>query len=241
MIIRTILLFSLSALLLVPAEAQIFDKIKKKANELTGGGGLSQEEAGNGLKEALNIGIKEAVDFLSAENGYLESPYRILVPEEAQVVVSKLKAVPGFGNVEQQLIEKMNRAAELAANKATPIFVDAIKQLTFKDALNILAGEQDAATQYLRRTTTEQLTAEFMPIIQASLDEVNARTYWRSAVTAYNKIPLVRKTNPELDEHVTIMALNGMYSLIAEKEAGIRDNPALRTTELLQKVFGSQD
>ncbi len=241
MILRSLLILGLFVTIIAPAEAQLFDKIKKKAEDLVGGGGLSQEEAGNGLKEALNIGVKEAVDFLSAEDGYLESPYKILVPEEAQIVVSNLKAVPGFGNVEQQLVEKMNRAAELAAEKATPIFVNAIKQLTFQDALNILAGEQDAATMYLRRTTSESLYAEFQPIIQASLDEVNAREYWRGAVNAYNKIPLVRKTNPELDDHVTNKALDGLFALIAKKEEGIRDNPALRTSELLRKVFGSQD
>lgn len=216
-------------------------KLKDKANEALGGGALGEDEVGGALKEALNLGVGEAVTFLSAENGYLGSPYKILIPEEAQQVTSKLKMVPGFENVEQQLIEKMNRAAELAAAKAKPIFVSAIKQMTITDAMNLLMGENDAATRYLERTTSNPLFAEFQPIIQQSLDEVNAREYWRGAVTAYNKIPLVKKTNPELDEYVTQRALVGLFGLVEQKEAAIRENPALRTSELLKKVFAKQD
>lgn len=235
----------LCAVLAMPAWSQIrgaLGKLKDKAeNVLSGENPLSNEEIGEGLKEALNAGVGEAVGFLSAENGYLGSSYKILVPEEAQQVVSKLKNVPGFGDVEQQLEEKMNRAAELAVEKAKPIFVDAITGLTFQDAMSLLMGEQDAATRYLERTTSQSLTDEFLPIIQASLDEVNAREYWRTAVTAYNKIPFVKKTNPELDQHVTDKALNGLFGLVEVKERDIRDNPAVRSTELLRKVFAEQD
>lgn len=223
------------------AHAQ-FGKLMEKAKEKVGlDAPLSQEEAGNGLKEALNNGIGEAVDFLSAKDGYFKSPYKILLPQEAQNVVSKLKAVPGFSNVEADLTERMNRAAEDAATKAKPIFVSAIKKLTFQDALNILMGNQDAATRYLEKSTYESLYAEFKPIIQTSLDKVNAREYWKSAVTAYNKIPLVTKTNPELDDHVTKMALKGMFDLVQKKEQGIRTNVGLRNSELLKKVFAKQD
>src|SRR5690606_14282896 len=155
-----------------------------------------------GLKEALNFGINEAVQSLSAKNGYFDSPYKILVPAEAQQVVSKVKMVPGFENVERDLVAKMNEAAEHAARKATPIFVNAIKSMTIDDATSILMGEKDAATQYLERTTRPALYGEFKPVIQAALDEVNAREYWRSVVNAYNNIPLVKKVNPELDDHV---------------------------------------
>jgi hypothetical protein len=222
------------------AQAQL-DGLVKKAEKAIKGGGLSQEEAGNGLKEALNAGIGEAVDFLSAKDGYFKSPYKILVPEEAQKVVSKLKTVPGFGNLEADLTERMNRAAEDAATKAKPIFVSAIKQMTFKDALDILMGNQDAATRYLEKTTSTQLYKEFLPVIQTSLDKVNARELWRSAVTAYNKIPLVEKTNPELDDHVTKTALKGMFSLVEKKEKGIRTDVGQRNSDLLKKVFAKQD
>ncbi|MCE2821430.1 MAG: DUF4197 domain-containing protein [Bacteroidota bacterium] len=225
------------------SHAQIGDVLKKAKTVVTEatGGALSQEDAGKGLKEALNTGVSEAVSFLSAQDGYFKSPYKILVPEEAQKVVSRLKNVPGFSNVEADLTERMNRAAEDAAKKAGPIFVSAITKMSFQDALNILMGNPDAATRYLEKTTYQQLYNEFKPVIQESLDKVNARSYWKSAVTAYNKIPLVEKTNPELDDHVTKKALAGMFGLVETKEKDIRSNPKLRTSELLKKVFAQQD
>lgn len=217
-------------------------KAEKKLNEVTGQSiPLSEEEVGEGLKEALNLGVGKAVDFLSAEDGYYKSIYKILLPEEAQAVTDKLKAVPGFADVEQNLIEKMNRAAEDAAEKAKPIFVSAIKQMTIRDAMDILLGEKDSATRYLEKTTYDPLYNEFRPIIIEALDKVNAREYWKSAVTAYNKIPFVKKTNPELDDHVTATALVGMFSLIQTKEEDIRGNQSSRTSDLLRKVFAEQD
>jgi hypothetical protein len=218
----------------------LLKKAEKSVSDLTGGK-ISQDEAGNGLKEALNNGVGEAVDFLSAKDGYFKSPYKILVPEEARNVVDKLKMVPGFSNVESDLTERMNRAAEDAATKARPIFISAIKKMTFQDALNILTGNQDAATRYLEKSTYDQLYADFKPIIQASLDKVNARTYWRDAVSAYNKLPFVTKTNPELDDHVTKTALKGMFSLVEKKEKGIRTDVGQRNSDLLKKVFAHQD
>ncbi len=224
-------------------QAQNLGGLLKKADKILKGdvAELSQEETGGALKEALEIGAGKAVDFLSATDGYYKSPYKILLPEEAQAVVKKVKMVPGFGDVEEKLVEKLNRAAEDAAIQAKPIFVDAIKGLTFKDAFNILMGNKDAATRYLESTTNQQLKRAFMPIIQTSLDKVNAREYWRSAVTAYNKIPLTKKTNPELDEYVTQKALLGLFQLVEKKELDIRDNQASRTSDLLKKVFAKQD
>lgn len=223
-------------------QAQFKDLVKKAdkaASKVLGEDGSL--DVGNGLKEALKFGVGEAVDQLSAQNGYLESPYKILLPPEAITVVDKLKMVPGFQDVEQNLIAKMNEAAEIAAKKATPIFVDAITSLTFDDAMNILMGEDDAATQYLTRTTRGQLYATFLPVIQAALDEVNARTYWKSAVDAYNKLPLVKKVNPLLDDHVNNKGLDGLFSLIAVKEGKIRNDVSERKTDLLKRVFARQD
>ncbi len=224
---------------------RVLDKIdntKAKVEEkLSGNPSLTQEEIGKGLKQALDIGVAEAVDFLSAEDGYYKSAYKILVPEEAQKVTSKLKAVPGWSNIEKTLEEKMNRAAEIAVEKAKPVFVNAIKKMTFQDAMNILMGEQNAATSYLHKTTYQSLFDEFMPVIQASLDEVNAREYWRGAVNAYNKIPFVSRANPELDDHVTQMALVGLFDLVEKKEASIRTDVGARNTDLLKKVFAKQD
>ena len=201
----------------------------------------SEGDISQALKQALEFGVKEAVDKLSADKGYLNSPYKIIVPEEAQVIVSKVKMVPGFQDVEQQLIDKMNKAAELAAKKATPIFVDAITSLTIKDAMNILMGEKNAATQYLETQTRDSLYSAFMPSIQSALDEVNAREYWKSVITAYNNIPFVKKANPNLDDYVNDKALDGLFSLIEVKEAKIRTDQSQRTTDLLKQVFAQQD
>ena len=165
----------------------------------------------------------------------------MLLPEEARKVTNKLRMVPGFQNVEDELVLRLNRAAELAAGKAKPIFVNAIKQMTFTDALDILMGQPDAATRYLERTTSAQLYEEFKPIIANSLDEVNARQYWRDATNAYNKIPLVSPVTTELDDYVTQTALKGMFGLIEKKEDNIRQDVGARTSPLLQKVFARQD
>ncbi len=234
-------------LLLLPLvatlSAQNLGGLLKKADKLIKGEGveLSQEETGNALKEALEIGAGKAVDFLSAQDGYYKSAYKILLPEEAQAIVNRVKKVPGFSNVEEQLVEKLNRAAEDAAIKAKPIFVNAITSLSFKDALNILMGDKDSATRYLEGTTRQQVFDAFLPVIQTSLDKVQAREYWKKVVTTYNKIPLVKKTNPELDQYVTDKALLGLYQLVEKKELDIRENQGSRTTDLLKKVFAKQD
>jgi tRNA(Glu) U13 pseudouridine synthase TruD len=242
MVIKTFLCALLVCSIGFNAGAQFKDLVKKadKAAQKVMGddGGL---DVGNGLKEALQFGVKEAVDQLSAEKGYFDSPYKILLPEEAVTVVSKLKTVPGFQDVEANLISKMNEAAEIAAKKATPIFVSAITSLTFNDAMNILMGKDDEATLYLSRTTRTQLYAEFMPVIQSALDAVNARTYWKSAVDVYNTLPFVKKVNPLLDDHVNNKALDGLFSLIAIKEGKIRHDVNERKTDLLKNVFAKQD
>ena len=214
------------------------DKLIGKAKKIVP---TSDSDIGEALKEALKFGVNEAVDKLSATNGYFDSPYKILIPEEAKTIISKVKMVPGFQDVETQLIDKMNKAAESAAKKATPIFVDAITSLTIKDAMNILMGEKDAATRYLETETKTPLYNAFLPVIQSALDEVNAREYWKSVINAYNNIPFVKKVNPALDDYVNQKALDGLFSLIEVKEAKIRTDQSQRTTDLLKKVFAQQD
>ena len=198
-------------------------------------------DIGSGLKEALQVGVDDAVSSLSQKNGYLDSPFKVLIPKDAQKIVSTVSKIPGFTNVETDLINKMNEAAELAAKKAGPIFLDAIKQMTIKDATNILMGEQNAATSYLEGTSRNALYQEFMPVIQNALDEVDARSLWTKTVNAYNKIPLQKKLNPDLDDHVNNKALDGMFSLVKEKEEGIRNNVGMRTSPILKEVFAKQD
>ncbi len=240
--IKNITLLSFILLLAINTSTAQFGNVLKKAESvLKGEPVISKDEVADGLKEALDQGIAQAVDKLSAEDGYLKSQYKIEIPSEATKVISKVKMVPGFENIEHDLIEKMNRAAESAAKKATPIFVDAVKQISFDDALNILSGEDDAATDYLKEKSYQKLYDAFMPVIISALDEVNARSYWKKAVNAHNKLPFVKDVNPELDDHVNNKALVGMFSLIAKKEEGIRNNVDQRNTELLKKVFGKDE
>jgi len=193
------------------------------------------------LKEALQVGVEEAVNRLSAEDGYLESPYKIILPEEARKVVDKLKIVPGFSDVERNLVEKMNAAAESAAKKATPIFTDAITSMSFEDARKILFGKEDAATRYLDASSRQKLYEAFLPVIQDALDEVNARTYWKSIVEKYNSLPFTSAVNSELDNHVNNKALDGLFSLIEKKEQRIRIDVSERTSPLLKDVFAQID
>jgi len=233
-----ILLF-LVAGLLIPFSGNT--QITKLADKARGALGLNQNEVAAGLKEALEVGVNKGSDFLSAKDGYYKSAYKILLPKEAMEVTNRLKSVPGFSNVEAELIERINRAAEDAAQKAKPIFKQAITSMTIADAMNILMGENNAATAYLHRVTYEQLYAAFQPVIVESLNRVNAIEYWETATTAYNNIPLVKKANPRLDDHVTNEALKGLFSLIEKEEKSIRTNTSARSSELLKKVFAQQD
>jgi Protein of unknown function (DUF4197) len=202
---------------------------------------LTNEDIGNGLREALTLGISKGSDVLSQKGGYFNSAYKILLPPEARQVTDRLRVIPGFNKVEDIVLEKINAGAEDAAAKAKPIFVNAIRQMTISDALNILMGDKNAATEYLKRTTYQQLYSEFNPVIVTSLDKFEARKYWGDAVNTYNKIPLIKKVNPSLDEYVTNQALTGLFSMVEAKEKDIRTNTTERVTDLLRKVFAKQD
>ncbi len=198
-------------------------------------------EVGQGLKEALNRGVSNGVNTLSARDGYFKSPYKILLPPEARSLTDRLKSVPGFSNLENELLERINRGAEEAAKEAGPIFLSAIRSMTFQDAFNILMGPDNAATDYLHRTTYSALYDKFKPVIVRALDNIGANKLWRDATTAYNQIPLVNKVNTDLGDYVTTEALKGLFAKIEEEERNIRRNPVARTTALLQKVFARQD
>ena len=202
---------------------------------------LTEAEAASGLKEALSLGIGKGSELLALKDGYYKSEYKILLPAEARKITEKLKVIPGFNNVEEIILERINRGAEDAAMKAKPIFLNAIKEMSFMDAMNILMGNQDAATRYLETATNEQLYQQFNPVIVESLDRLNARKYWADAVAAYNKIPFVDRANPDLDDYVTREALKGMFGMVAKEELNIRTNLSARTSELLKKVFAKQD
>lgn len=211
-----------------------------KLKETLTPGSLSSEEIGEGLKEALTKGVSTGTDIVSQLDGYYKNPeIRIPFPAEAKQVETKLRQI-GMGGEVDKFIESLNRAAEDAATEAKPIFVSAIKQMTIQDALGILKGEDDAATEYLSRTTSPLLKVKFMPVIQSSLQKVNATRYYSDLVIRYNKIPFVQKVNPNLDEYATEKAIQGLFVMIAREEKNIRKNPGARTTVLLEKVFGGQ-
>ena len=222
-------------LLVLPGELQ------QVLGSVLDNGALTNGEISSGLKQTLEIGIGKGSDRLSALDGYFKSQYKILLPPEARKITDKLQKIPGFSQVENILLEKINRGAEDAAKKAKPIFVNAIKQMTFEDALNILMGTDNAATGYLNDKTNVQLYDAFNPVIQESLDKFQARKYWSDIVEKYNKIPFIEKANPNLDNYVTTQALKGLFAMVEKEELNIRKNVSARTSNLLKKVFAKQD
>ncbi|MBK9256052.1 MAG: DUF4197 domain-containing protein [Saprospiraceae bacterium] len=205
------------------------------------GGFVSNADVAAGLKEALDKGVDQSVRTLSATDGFYKSTYKILLPEEARKVIDKLKFIPGFSNLEEEVVKRLNKGAEDAASKAGPIFLGAIKEMTFDDVMKILMGDKNAATQYLNNKTHQALYNEFSPVIVNSLNKFNALEYWADAVNTYNSLPFVDRINPNLADHVTHKALDGMFSLIEKKELGIRTDISQRTSDLLKKVFAKQD
>lgn len=204
------------------------------------GAGLSNAEITNGLKEALTLGAQNASKRLSIQDGFFKNAaVKILMPPEARKVEQTLRQF-GLGHLANQAILLMNRAAEDAASKAAPIFVNAITSMTLNDALGILRGGNTAATDFLRSRTQAELIKAFTPVIRQSLDKVGANKAWEAAFTAYNKLPLVTKVNPNLTEYVAQKATEGMFITIADEERKIRENPMGQASSLLRKVFGGR-
>jgi hypothetical protein len=219
------------------ADAQFLKDAKKLLNKKTKG--LTEKDAADGIKEALVNGTGESVKLVSVVDGYWANPeIKIPFPAEAKEMESKLRAI-GMSKKVDEFNVSMNRAAEKAANEAKPIFIAAIKGMTVRDAINIVKGSDNAATTYLKNTTSPELIARFQPIIKTSLDNVNATKYWSDLITIYNKIPLVKKMNPDLTQYVTTRAIDGLFIMIAREELKIRKDPLARTSELLKKVFGN--
>ncbi|MGI8950016.1 MAG: DUF4197 domain-containing protein [Chitinophagaceae bacterium] len=209
-----------------------------RANNQSINGSLSTDEVAGGLKEALNAGVQKGTQQLSAVNGFFaNAAIKILLPPEAQKVENTLRSV-GLGKQVDDAILSMNRAAEDATKSAAPIFLNAIKQMTIQDAWAILRDGDTSATHYLRAKTTVSLTSAFSPVIQQSLQKVNATKYWNTLFTTYNQMPFVQKVNPDLTAYVTGKALDGIFYEIGLQEKDIRKNPVARTTDLLKKVFG---
>lgn len=205
------------------------------------GGVLSQAQIGQGLRQALDKGIDQQVSKLTQTDGFYRNELvKILLPEELQRVDKALRDI-GLSSLADEGIKALNRAAEDAVSEATPIFVDAVKGITFNDAKNILLGADDSATQYLSNKTTNALYDKFSPVINNSFSKVGADQIWENLITRYNSIPFVNNVNPDLTDYVTQEALKGVFTMIAVEEAQIRNNFSSRTTDLLRRVFALQD
>lgn len=205
------------------------------------GGALGNADIAAGLREALNNGISKEVTKLTATDGFFKNEaVKILLPAELQKVDKTLRNI-GLASLADEGLKVLNRAAESAVKEATPIFVDAVKNITFNDAKNILLGNDSAATAYLEGATSTALYGKFSPVVQSSLSKVGADKVWANIITKYNAVPLVNKVNPDLKDYVTKEAMKGVFKMIAVEEKDIRNNLNARTSDLLRKVFALQD
>lgn len=202
---------------------------------------LSNADMAAGLRQALDFGIDKQVSKLTQTDGFFKNELvKILLPEELQKVDKGLRDI-GLDNLADEGLKVLNRAAEDAVKEATPIFVNAVKEITFDDAKNILLGSDNAATQYLTTKTQTELYNKFKPVINSSFSKVGADQIWANLINKYNAIPFTNNVNPDLTDYVTGEALKGVYTMIAVEERDIRTNISSRTTDLLKKVFALQD
>jgi len=221
-----------------------FEQVQSTLGGIMGGStgststNMTQEKAANGLKEALNLGTDIATNNLGKVDGFFANAVvKILFPPEAKKVENTLRTL-GMGSLCDQVIATINHSAEAAVVEAKPIFAAAIKQMTITDAIGILTGGQNSATEYLKRTSGQALMAKFEPIINSNLQKTNATRYWGDAMNTYNRAPFVQKVNPNLSQYVTQKATDGIFLMVAEEEKKIRENPAARIGSILQDVFG---
>lgn len=266
---RKIFLLAGGLLFSVSAQAQILDAIKSTVKNQTGIdlnnpkvpaqtsgtatnpktttttspinlGSLTSTQISSGLKEALNLGVNEGVKKLGVTDGFLKNEaVKILMPEKLRKIDTTLRSI-GLGSLADQGVKLLNRAAEDAVTEAAPIFTKAITSMTITDAKNILLGSNNAATNYLQTKTQSQLFTAFQPKVKASLGKVGADKVWTNLISKYNTFT-GEAVSTDLNEYVTNQTINGVFKMVAEKESGIRNNSVMRTTSLLQKVFGAQD
>jgi hypothetical protein len=207
----------------------------------TEGGIISNTQIAAGLRQALHFGIDKQVAKLTEEDGFFRNELvRITLPPELQKVDRTLREV-GLDALADDGLRVLNRAAEDAVQEATPIFVNAVKEINFTDARNILTGNESAATTYLAHKTTDELYNKFNPVITSSLNKVGATQIWTNIINRYNALPLTGSVNPDLPDYVTQEALKGVFTMIAIEEKEIRNNISSRTTDLLKRVFALQD
>lgn len=210
-------------------------------DQLPQGGAVTNTEIASGLRQALDFGIDKQVTKLTQENGFYKNELvKILLPEELRKVDKALRDI-GLGNLADEGIKVLNRAAEDAVKEATPVFVNAVKEITFADAKNILLGSDNSATEYLTTKTQTALYDKFNPVIKNSFSKVGADDIWKNLINKYNTLPFTNNVNPDLTDYVTNEALKGVYTMIAVEEKEIRNKVGSRTTNLLKRVFALQD
>ncbi|MBL0341004.1 MAG: DUF4197 domain-containing protein [Bacteroidetes bacterium] len=231
---------SLGLLISMSSFAQVnLNSILNSTNSALGNG-LSNDKIVAGLKEALSVGTKKSTNKASVMDGFYKNPLiKIPFPEEAKQMESTLKSI-GMKKEVDKFVKTMNRAAEDAAKKATPIFINAITKMSITDGIKILKGGDNAATQFLKNSTSSALRNEFKPVIKNSLKKVEITKYWNPLVKSYNQVPFVKKMNPDLDDYVTGKSIDGLFKLIANEELKIRKDPKSRVTDLLEEVFGKK-
>ena len=228
-------------ILIVAVSLSSCAEMQQVLNQLPQTQGIGGVDIAGGLKEALNNGISKQVTKLTAVDGfYRNEAVKILLPEELRKVDTGLRRI-GLSSLADEGLKVLNRAAEDAVKEATPIFVDAVRNMTFTDAKSILMGNESSATNYLQNSTSTALYGKFNPVIKSSFTKVGADKVWANIITKYNSIPLINKVNPDLTDYVTNQAMNGVFKMIAVEEKNIRTNISSRTSILLQKVFAMQD
>lgn len=217
------------------------DVLKNLPNTTMGipGTGISQSEAGQGIKEALAQGLSKSVLQLNSTDGFFKDAfYKILLPPDAKKVENTLRSI-GFNSLVDKAIMQINRGAEDAAGYAKPIFAEAIRSMTLTDAIGLVKNGDTSATHFFRDKTTSKLIAAFTPVIRASLDKVEGTKYYSDLITKYNDLPTTfKKINPDLTSFVTMKTTDALFDLVAKEELNIRTNFAARSSAILKKVFG---
>ncbi|HQI44761.1 MAG TPA: DUF4197 domain-containing protein [Bacteroidales bacterium] len=234
-IISIFLVFSFFSACKMQDLTSVINTVNNTVNSAT----LTNDDIIRGLKEALKVGTNNSVKSASVLDGFYKNALiKIPFPEEAQTMETKLRAL-GMGTQCDKFVETMNRGAEEASKYAASIFIDAITKLTISDGMKILKGNDNAATTYLKENTTTSLKTAFLPNVTTALSQVEVTKYWTPLATTYNKIPLVTKVDPDLNDYVTTKAINGLFKLIEAEEYKIRKDPTARINDILKKVFGS--
>lgn len=238
---KTIFTIAIFGLLFLPVASYSQISIPKILTGEKSGSGITENEAGQGVKEALLQGVTTAVLNLNKTDGFFGSEfYKMLLPEDAKKVEKTLRNI-GMGAQVDKAILSINRGAEDAVAFAKPIFIDAVKAMTLTDALNIIKGDKDEATKYFKDKTKQKLITAFTPSVQTSLDKVDATKHYSDIITSYNKLPTTfKKINPDLTSYVVGKAVDALFDQVAKEEANIRANPLARGSDILKKVFGSK-